>query len=42
MATDEYGVLGQNGVVIINLKNGTYDKLPKKIRRVCGNNLKRK
>lgn len=28
-----YGVLGKNGVVIINLKEGTYNKLPRKLRK---------
>ena len=32
-ATAIYGVLGQNGVVIINLKEGTYDKLPRRLRK---------
>lgn len=35
-ATDKYGALGQYGVIIINLKDGTYDTLPKKLKRGCG------
>ncbi|HEU5290776.1 MAG TPA: hypothetical protein VFU05_09055 [Cyclobacteriaceae bacterium] len=32
-ATEEYGSLGQNGVVIIHLKSGTSDKLPGKLKK---------
>ena len=35
-ATDKYGTLGQYGVIIINLKDGAYDTLPKKLKRGCG------
>lgn len=34
-ATDMYGTRGQYGVIIINLKTGTFDKLPKKLKRAC-------
>lgn len=35
-ATDKYGALGQYGVIILNLKDGTYDTLPSKMKRGCG------
>ncbi|HTF16765.1 MAG TPA: hypothetical protein VK658_01765 [Chryseolinea sp.] len=35
-ATDKYGTLGQHGVIILNLKDGTYDTLPRKLKRGCG------
>jgi hypothetical protein len=35
-ATDKYGTLGQYGVIIIHLKEGTYDTLPRKLKRGCG------
>jgi len=34
-ATDKYGTLGQYGAIIINMKNGTYDMLSRKIKRGC-------
>ena len=35
-AIDRYGTLGQYGVIIINMKDGTYDTLPRKLKRGCG------
>ena len=34
-ATDKYGTLGKYGVVILNMKDGTYDSLPRKLKRGC-------
>jgi hypothetical protein len=34
-ATDKYGALGKYGVIIINMKDGTYDALPRKLKRGC-------
>ena len=34
-ATDKYGTLGQYGVIILNLKDGSYDTLPRKLKRGC-------
>jgi hypothetical protein len=34
-ATDKYGTLGQYGVIIINMKDETYDTLPRKLKRGC-------
>ena len=34
-ATDKYGTLGEYGVLIINMKSGTYDMLPIKLKRGC-------
>jgi hypothetical protein len=31
-ATDKYGPLGKNGVILIELKNGTLEKLPLELR----------
>ena len=35
-ATDKYGTLGKYGVIIINMKDGTFDGLPRKLKRGCG------
>jgi hypothetical protein len=35
-ATDKYGTLGKYGVIIINIKDGTFDGLPRKLKRGCG------
>jgi len=35
-ATDKYGTLGKYGVIIISMKDGTYDALPRKLKRGCG------
>ena len=35
-ATDKYGTIGKYGVIIINMKDGTYDALPRKLKRGCG------
>jgi hypothetical protein len=34
-ATDRYGTLGKYGVIIINMKEGTFDSLPRKLKRGC-------
>ena len=34
-ATDKYGTLGKYGVIIINMKDGTFDGLPRKLKRGC-------
>jgi hypothetical protein len=34
-ATDKYGTIGKDGVIIISLKDGTYDLLPKTLKRGC-------
>jgi hypothetical protein len=34
-ATDKYGTLGRYGVIILNLKEGTYETLPRKLKRRC-------
>jgi hypothetical protein len=36
VATDKYGTLGQYGVIILNLRDKTYDTLPRKLKRGCG------
>lgn len=35
-ATDKYGTLGKYGVVIIDMKDGTFDALPRKLKKGCG------
>ena len=32
-ATEKYGSLGRHGVLILNLKKGTFDKLPRRLRK---------
>jgi hypothetical protein len=34
-ATDKYGTLGQYGVIILYLKDGTYDTLSRKLKKGC-------
>lgn len=34
-ATDKYGTLGKYGVIVINMKDKTYDSLPRKLKRGC-------
>lgn len=34
-ATDKYGTLGKYGVIVINMKENTYDTLPRKLKRGC-------
>lgn len=34
-ATEKYGSLGKYGVIILNMKNGTYDMLPRKLKKGC-------
>lgn len=34
-ATGKYGTRGKYGVIIINMKDGTYDSLPRKLKRGC-------
>jgi hypothetical protein len=35
-ATEKYGTLGKYGVIIINMKDGTFDGLSRKLKRGCG------
>ena len=35
-ATEKYGTLGQYGLIIINMKDGAYDALPRKLKKGCG------
>jgi outer membrane receptor protein involved in Fe transport len=32
-ATDQYGIIGQNGVIVIDLKKGSLEKFPSKFRK---------
>lgn len=34
-ATDKYGARGKFGVVVFNLKEGTYEALPRKLKKGC-------
>ena len=34
-AVETYGSLGRNGVVILRLKEGVFDNLPRKLQRKC-------
>ena len=34
-ATDKYGTLGKYGVIVINMKDGTYQDLPEKFKKGC-------
>lgn len=34
-ATDKYGAPGKYGVIIINMKDGTYEDLPGKLKKGC-------
>lgn len=34
-ATDKYGEDGKNGVLVLHMKDGTYDSLPRKLKRRC-------
>lgn len=34
-ATDKYGTLGKYGVIVINMKDGTYEDLPGKFKKGC-------
>lgn len=34
-ATDKYGALGKYGVIVFNMKEGTYEALPRKLKKGC-------
>lgn len=34
-ATNKYGALGEYGVIVLQLKDGTYGALPRKLKRGC-------